>query len=204
MAYFDFPHTRNYDTDLGYLIKKLQEIETTVNEFSSVNEIKYHDPIQWDISTQYTTNTIVVDGYNTYLSKQPVPSGIDITNTNYWLKVADFSGYIKDYKQFITYTDLGNSDITLKKLSKDELIIYNDELYVVTTDISADTKIIVGTNIIATDINSWVLTLLSTVYDSENKMIKFRTSEYRTDIQYIDTHTYDEKSNSLNIEREAN
>lgn len=161
MSYFDFPHTRNYDTDLGYIIKKLQEVETTVNEFSSINEITYHDPIKWDITTQYTRNTIVVDGYNTYLSKQPVPAGVDISNDNYWLKVADFRGYIEDYKHFITTTDLGNSDITLNKLITNNLIIYNDKLYKVINDIEADTKVIIGTNIEAIDVNKWVLDFIN-------------------------------------------
>lgn len=27
MAYYDFPHTRNYDTDLGYLISQFKDLE---------------------------------------------------------------------------------------------------------------------------------------------------------------------------------
>ena len=34
MAYYDFPHTRNYDTDLGYLIQKYQEL---LDEFNNIN-----------------------------------------------------------------------------------------------------------------------------------------------------------------------
>lgn len=30
MGYYEFPHTRNYDTDLGYLIIKYQELDTEV------------------------------------------------------------------------------------------------------------------------------------------------------------------------------
>lgn len=36
MAYFDFPHTRNYDTDLGYLIKKYQDLE---KEYKTASEL---------------------------------------------------------------------------------------------------------------------------------------------------------------------
>ena len=32
MAYFEFPHTRNYDTDLGWLIKKVGELLECCNE----------------------------------------------------------------------------------------------------------------------------------------------------------------------------
>lgn len=40
MAYFEFPHTRNYDGDLGYIIKKLNEItketDYLMEEFSKI------------------------------------------------------------------------------------------------------------------------------------------------------------------------
>lgn len=188
MSYFDFPHTRNYDTDLGYIIKKLQEVETTVNEFSSINEITYHDPIKWDITTQYTRNTIVVDGYNTYLSKQPVPAGVDISNEDYWLKVADFTGYIKDFQHYVTKQDLGHDEITANALSKDNLIIFKDKLYKVLSDIEANTKVIIGTNIEEIDVNTWVLDFVNTL------------------LSKIDTVNTDltSKINATNVEVESN
>lgn len=30
MGYFDFPHTRTYDTDLGWLIKRVQSYDSTI------------------------------------------------------------------------------------------------------------------------------------------------------------------------------
>lgn len=40
MAYFEFPHTRNYDGDLGYLLKKLEQIskdtDYLMEEFSKI------------------------------------------------------------------------------------------------------------------------------------------------------------------------
>ena len=40
MAYFEFPHTRNYDGDLGYVIKKLNQVATDtaylMDEFSKI------------------------------------------------------------------------------------------------------------------------------------------------------------------------
>ena len=34
MGYYEFPHTRNYDTDLGYLINKYQELDTEVKNIN--------------------------------------------------------------------------------------------------------------------------------------------------------------------------
>ena len=31
MGYYEFPHTRNYDTDLGWVIKKINELDVLLN-----------------------------------------------------------------------------------------------------------------------------------------------------------------------------
>lgn len=35
MSYFEFPHTRTYDSDLGWLIAKVKEVSTTFDSFTS-------------------------------------------------------------------------------------------------------------------------------------------------------------------------
>ena len=92
MSYFEFPHTRNYDGDLGYLIKKLDELNEKYNNFFDYNFIKYHDPIEWNISESYPAWNIVYDvqSENMYISKKEVPSGIDIDNTDYWQFLVPF------------------------------------------------------------------------------------------------------------------
>lgn len=32
MSYYEFPHTRNYNQDLGYLIKLVQNLQTKLEE----------------------------------------------------------------------------------------------------------------------------------------------------------------------------
>ena len=86
MAYFEFPHTRNYEGDLGFVIKKLIELTEKYNTFFAYNSIKFADPIEWNITTQYAPYTIVFDSLNeySYISKQAVPTGITLDNTDYW------------------------------------------------------------------------------------------------------------------------
>ena len=46
MGYFEFPHTRTYDSDLGWLIKHVNsydEVIQTLNEWITVNEPKMND-----------------------------------------------------------------------------------------------------------------------------------------------------------------
>ena len=91
MSFFEFPNTRTYDKDLGWLIKRVIELNETLKNFVVLNTIKYADPIQWNIATQYETNTVVVDPATgtAYISVQPVPSGVALTNTDYWAVIFD-------------------------------------------------------------------------------------------------------------------
>lgn len=86
MAYFEFPHTRTYDGDLGYIIKKIIELTEKYDNFFEYNSIRFADPIQWNITTQYPAYMIVSDTATnaSYISKKPVPSGIELTNNDYW------------------------------------------------------------------------------------------------------------------------
>ena len=46
MSFFEFPHTRTYDTDLGWLIKKVTSYDDTIqtlNDWISENEPKIED-----------------------------------------------------------------------------------------------------------------------------------------------------------------
>ena len=92
MAYFEFPHTRSYEGDLGYIIKKLTELSEAYGEFFAYNSIKFSDPLQWNIATQYPAYIIVCDFTNTrsYLSMKPVPAGIPLNNSDYWLMIGNY------------------------------------------------------------------------------------------------------------------
>ena len=86
MSYFEFPNTRNYEGDLGYLIKKVIELSDSYDKFFKYNTIHFADPIGWNITKQYAPFTIVFDEDNeaSYISKQPVPAGITLDNTDFW------------------------------------------------------------------------------------------------------------------------
>lgn len=92
MSYFEFPHTRSYEGDLGYIIKKLEELNTKYNNFFDLNTIKFADPVEWNISESYIQNLIVYDNISEafYISRQPVPVGVDISNSEYWTLITPF------------------------------------------------------------------------------------------------------------------
>lgn len=122
MAYFEFPHTRTYDGDLGYIIKKLNELNERYNNFFDYNSIKFHDPIRWSISTVYTAFEIVYDIQSQayYISKVAVPAGIDISNTDFWLLITPF-------KVDMTLDPVSSNPIANKAVTN-ALSLYHDEL----------------------------------------------------------------------------
>lgn len=63
MAYFEFPHTRTYEGDLGYIIKKLNEIskdtEYLMEEFAKI-VVLTEDQIQKMIDDSIAANNIIL------------------------------------------------------------------------------------------------------------------------------------------------
>ena len=73
----------------------------------------------------------------TYLSKIPVPTGISINNTDYWLKVADFSQLASIIKESIAAADDGSSPTSTASRDEGDLVWLNDYLYQVIRTINA-------------------------------------------------------------------
>ena len=112
MSYFEFPNTRNYDGDLGWLIKTVTDLVSAYNTFFDYNSIRFHDPIEWDINEDYSAWNIVYDtnSKNLMISIKPVPCGIDISNADYWHLVSPFS--IDDYLALNSVNPVSNRAIT--------------------------------------------------------------------------------------------
>lgn len=103
MSFFEYPHTRTYDSDLGWLIRRVLELANTMENFINFNTIKYADPIAWNITTQYEANTIVIDPAtgNAYISTRPVPAGVNITNDHYWTDIYNYEAQLQPIRDEI-------------------------------------------------------------------------------------------------------
>lgn len=88
----NFPYTDFHEINLDWLMKQITELRSDMIDFEAANQIVYCD--QWDITQSYAKYSLVVDNNIGYLSIQPVPAGIPLNNTDYWLEVADFSAQI--------------------------------------------------------------------------------------------------------------
>lgn len=93
MVWNKVPYTNFHNLNQDWIIREMQEFEAYMENIVQISVIKYADPIQWRITGQYEQSTVVIDAETgiAYISVQPVPAGVAITNTNYWTPVFDMS-----------------------------------------------------------------------------------------------------------------
>ena len=150
-----------YQYNLGWLINELLSFKQDLATAIDLKTIKYADPIQWDITTQYPANTVVVDPKSgtAYMSKVPVPAGVELTNTNYWVVVFNYQDIYNKIMDGVAFNDR-DQDYATKDLLVNDLVWYAGDLYRVTREIPTGSKYIPGSNLIKTTIES----LLSRYY----------------------------------------
>lgn len=59
----------------------------------------FADPAEWTSTKQYEPLTIVLHQGDSFTSKQFVPVGIDIDNTDYWAKTGNYNAQIEQYRE---------------------------------------------------------------------------------------------------------
>lgn len=145
-----FPYTNFHELNAAWIIEELTKLKTTIEQFVSINALKYADPIQWSIIRQYEKNTIVIDPLTgtAYISVQPVPAGVAITNTDYWTVVFDLGSFV--VRAAKNFTDKWEDETTLTATfpsSVNDWIIWGDTLYRVLSPIVAGDQYVIGSNI---------------------------------------------------------
>ena len=142
-----------YQYDIGWLVKKLLSFETELNTAIDLKTIHYADPIQWDITTQYSPNTVVVDPKTgtAYMSKVPVPSGILLTNADYWVVIFNYQRIYDKIMAGVAFNDKDNLNAS-KDLLVNDLVWFGGDLYRCSRDIPRGTAYLPGTNLTPTTI----------------------------------------------------
>ena len=159
------PYTNFHDLNLDWIIEVLNEFNTKLTNFVSLATIKYANPIQWDITSQYEANTVVVDSQgNAYLSVQPVPSGVSLDRTEFWTKIGNFDELWADVKKAITPNDEGHSPTATAARAVNDLVWVNGALVRVTKTMSAGDAYVPGSNCVSSSTNE-VLHYLITAFN---------------------------------------
>lgn len=157
------PYTNFHDLNLDWIIEVLNEFNTKLTNFVSLATIKYANPIQWDITSQYEANTVVVDSNgNAYLSVQPVSSGVSLDRTEYWTKIGNFDELWANVKKAITPTDEGHSSTATAARAIDDLVWVNGLLVRITAAMKAGDAYVPGSNCVSSSTNEVLHYLLTT------------------------------------------
>ena len=164
MSFFEFPNTRTYDNDLGWLIKHVKQVQQTLTDFVALNTIKYADPFQWDITKQYEKNTMVVDPAtgNVYLSVAPVPAGVGINRTEYWTSVYNYDAGLRNIEKNIAAGVETRQESTAAYKTGD-LVWWKDTLYRVTQTISAGDPFVINGNLKALTIEEKIISVMDVI-----------------------------------------
>lgn len=185
MSFFEFPHTRTYDSDLGWLIWAMRKLISDMTEFTEINSIKFGDPINWNIATQYEPTTIVVDDEgNGYISRKAVPAGIALTDTEYWTRIFAFSDLTDAIRESIAHNN-GRKNTADIAFYKNDLVWWKDRIYKVLYDIAAGTEFIIGTNVELYTVNDRLQELSGEIinYGDDISALQTFTSEFAENIK---------------------
>lgn len=89
MRFFEgFPWSNKQSLNLDWLLAEMNRLVEYVKQYTAINTVSYGGI--WDITNQYPQWSVVtVNNSETYLSRQPVPVGVPIENSEYWIKLAD-------------------------------------------------------------------------------------------------------------------
>ena len=159
------PYTNFHDLNLDWIIEVLNEFNTKLSDFVSLATIKYADPIQWNITSQYEANTVVVDSNgNAYLSVRPVPSGVSLDRTEFWTKIGNFDELWADVKRAITPYDEGHSPTATAARAVNNLVWVEGALVRVTKTMNAGDAYVPGSNCVSSSTNE-VLHYLITAFN---------------------------------------
>lgn len=161
-----WPYSNFHDLNLDWIISIIRELETKITQFVALNTVKYANPLQWDITKQYETNTVVINPQDgtAYLSVQPVPQGVQITNTDYWTPIFTLQYFTTALKKAITLPQetIGagaSSDIPAKTV-----FWAGEQLVYAPNDIPVGTIIIPGTNCLPVTVVDLINEVYQTAY----------------------------------------
>lgn len=207
MAFFnEFPHTRTYDSDLGWLIWAMRKLIGDWEDFSNTNAIKFADPITWTIDRNYEPATIVIDADgNGYISRKAVPAGVPLSNDAYWTQIFAFGDITNTIRENIA-VNAKESPTTPQALKKGDLVWWNNNLYEVLYDIAAGTAFIPNVNISALTVDQKIQrlsdkTLPYPIYYPSQELAVFAGTIGSGEIVEAagDVHYYDPNTNTMSI-----
>lgn len=189
-----YPNSNNEILNLDWLEYTVKHLSEEVKNFINLNTIKYADPILWDITSQYESNTVVIDSQtgDAYISVQAVPAGVALSRTEYWTPIFNYRDSVINLMEQITL-DLGDVTYAPFNIASDRLIWINYKLFRTLTAINAGDGFVVGSNITATTIENELRRLYQGCIDITDLL----RSQIATDLGEVSTAPANLSANKL-------
>lgn len=190
------------------LLCQVIQVVNQLSELAALSVITYANPIDWDITTQYSQNTVVVDPKDgtAYLSVQPVPLGVQISNTDYWTPIFSLETLITFLKRAIT---VGQQEIgagATQEIPAQSVFWASDTLVYTPQVIPIGTIIIPGSNcyqVSVVDLINEVYNTPYAVYNPSDTSIELgwvRTGPSSPVVDAVgDTHIYSQPEQKIII-----
>ena len=166
-----YPYTDFHELNDSWILATLKELINQVENFVSINAIKYADPIQWDITRQYEKNTIVMDPQTgtAYISVAPVPIGVQLNRPEYWTVVFDLGSFVtKAAKNFTSRYEEDTTTTATFNTNAGEWLVWGDELYVANVNITAGDTYVVNSNVTRITVEAVKNDILSMIGDLDD------------------------------------
>ena len=160
-----WPWTNLHELNLDWVIQSIKDQETRLTNFVSLNSIKYANPFQWNITSQYAQNTLVIDPQDgtAYLSIQPVPQGVQITNTDYWTPVFTLQNFTDALKTAITAVpQQENGQAATEELPANIVFFVGDQLCTNPATIPKTSLVVIGSNCVQVSVIDLISRLFNT------------------------------------------
>ena len=201
-----WPWTNLHELNLDWVIQSIKDQETRLTNFVSLNTIKYADPFQWNITSQYAQNTLVIDPEDgtAYLSIHPVPSGVQITNTEYWTPVFTLQNFTDSLKKAITTVpQQENGQAATQQIPANSVFFVGDVLCTNKDVIPVTSIVVIGSNCRQVSVIELLVSLMNTPtawYRDSDTSINMGFPPAATATIYAgDIHTYDEAEQTITI-----
>lgn len=133
-----FPYSDFHEMNLDWILKEVKRIATEQQEYEAANSVNYEGT--WNVTKQYLKWSIVLDPASgwMYMSHQPVPSGIAITNEDYWILISPFKVDV-DFS-LTSYDAIANKSVTARFNSDEESLTAETDARVL-ADINLNTRV---------------------------------------------------------------
>lgn len=188
------------------ILCQVVQVVNKLSDLATLSVITYANPIDWNITTQYSQNTVVVDPSDgtAYLSVQPVPSGVQISNTDYWTPIFTLENFTKFLKTAITTVpQQENGQLSSTNIPANSVFFVGDVLCTNKEDIASGTMVIIGSNCRQVSIIEIIDNLMNTptawYRDSDTSINMGFPPSKTTTIYAGDIHTYEEAEQTITI-----